>query len=127
MEAAAAAAKLTAETAGPFTRIEFVPNIGRANAAVGTAFGMKVGQVSDVVEAENMLFIIQLFEKKEANRAEFEAQKEQQRERTTPAVAEQRWNLFLASLKENADIVDNRAELQRQARQQQAQQPAVPF
>jgi peptidyl-prolyl cis-trans isomerase D len=127
IEAAAAQAKLTAQTAGPFTRIEFVPNVGRANAAVGTAFGLKVGQVSDVVEAENLLFIIQLFEKKEANRAEFEAQKEQQRERTTPAVAEQRWNLFLASLKENAEIVDNRAEMQRQARQQQAQQPAVPF
>lgn len=128
IDAAAAAARLTAQTAGPFTRLEFVPNIGRANAAVGTAFGLKVGQVSDVVVAEKMLFIIQLFEKKEASRAEFEAQKEQQRERTTPAVAEQRWNLFLAALKENAEIIDNRAELQRQAREQpQQSQPGVPF
>jgi peptidyl-prolyl cis-trans isomerase D len=127
IEAAAASSRLAAQTAGPFTRIEFVPNIGRANAAIGTAFGLKVGQVSDVVEAENMLFIIQLFEKKEADRAEFEKQKEQQRERTTPAVAEQRWNMFLAALKENAEIIDNRAELQRQAQQQQAQQPTQPF
>jgi parvulin-like peptidyl-prolyl isomerase len=126
IEAAAAAAKLAAQTAGPFTRLEFVPNIGRANAAIGTAFGLKVGQVSDVVEAENLLFIIQLFEKTEANRAEWEAQKEQQRERTTPAVAEQRWNMFLAALKENAEIIDNRAALQRQAAQQ-PQQPPVPF
>ncbi|HEY0303957.1 MAG TPA: peptidylprolyl isomerase, partial [Longimicrobiales bacterium] len=127
IEAAAAAAKLVAQTAGPFTRLEFVPNVGRANAAIGTAFGMKVGQVSDVVEAENMLFIIQLFDKKEADRAEFEKGKAEMRERTTPAIAEQRWNLFLVALKENAEIIDNRAELQRQAAQQQAQQPAQPF
>jgi hypothetical protein len=74
-----------------------------------------------------MLFIIQLIEKTEANRADFEKQKEQQRDRTTPALAEQRWNMFLAALKENAEIVDNRAELQRQAQQQQAQQPVQPF
>jgi peptidyl-prolyl cis-trans isomerase D len=117
IEAAAAGARMAAQTAGPFTRLEFVPGMGRANAAVGTAFGMKPGQVSDVVEAENMLFIIQLFEKKEANRAEFEAQKAQQRERTTPALAEQRWNSFLAALREDAKIVDNRAALQRQAQQ----------
>jgi peptidyl-prolyl cis-trans isomerase D len=117
IEAAAASARMAAQTAGPFTRLEFVPGMGRANAAVGTAFGMKPGQVSDVVEAENMLFIIQLFEKKEANRAEFEAQKAQQRERTTPALAEQRWNSFLAALREDAKIVDNRAALQRQAQQ----------
>ncbi len=127
IDAAAAGAKLAAQTAGPFTRLEFVPNLGRANAAIGTAFGLKPGQVSDVVESENMLYIIQLFEKKEASRAEFEAQKEQQRERTTPALAEQRWNQFLAALLENAKVIDNRAEIQRQAAQQPAQQPAIPF
>jgi peptidyl-prolyl cis-trans isomerase D len=126
MDAVAAAARLNAQQAGPFTRLEFIPGLGRANAAVGAAFGMKAGQLSDVIEAENMLYIIQLIEKKEADRAEFEAQKEQQRERTTPSRAEQRWNMFLAALRENAEIIDNRAELQRQAAQQ-PQQPAVPF
>jgi hypothetical protein len=37
-------------------------------------------------------------------------------------VAEQRWTLFLQALREEAEIIDNRAELQRQA----AQQPAAP-
>lgn len=123
MDAVAAGARLTAQPAGPFTRLDIVPGMGRANAAIGTAFGMKPGQLSDVVESENMLYIIQLVEKKEADRQEFEAQKEQQRERTTPARAEQRWNMFLAALREDAEIIDNRAALQRQAAQQPVQQP----
>jgi peptidyl-prolyl cis-trans isomerase D len=122
IDAAAASLKLAAQNAGPFTRLEFVPGMGRANAAVGAAFGMKPGQVSDVIEAENMLFIVQLLEKKEANRQEFEAQKAQQRERTTPALAEQRWNLFLNALREDADIEDNRVAM-RQAAQNAPQQP----
>ena len=96
--------------------------VGRANAAVGAAFGMKPGQVSDIIEAENMLFIVQLLDKKEANRQEFEAQKAQQRERTTPALAEQRWNLFLNALREDAKIEDNRVAM-RQAAQNAPQQP----
>ena len=123
MDAVATGARLTAQPAGPFTRLDIVPGMGRANAAIGTAFGMKPGQLSDVVESDNMLYIIQLVDKKEADRQEFEAQKEQQRERTTPARAEQRWNMFLAALRENAEIIDNRAELQRQAAQQPVQQP----
>ena len=122
IDAAAAASRVAAQNAGPFTRLEFVPGMGRANAAVGAAFGMKPGQVSDVIVAENMLFIVQVLAKKEANRQEFEAQKTQQRERTTPALAEQRWNMFLAALRENAKIEDKRAEL-RQAAANAPQQP----
>ena len=121
MDAVAASAQLNAQSAGPFTRLEVVPGMGRANAAIGAAFGMKPGQLSDVIESEHMLYIIQLIDKKEASRQEFEAQKDQQRERTTPARAEQRWNMFLAALRENAKIIDNRAALQRQAAQQPAQ------
>lgn len=114
-DAAAAAEKLGVQTAGPFTRLEFVPGMGRANAAVGTAFGMQPGQVSDIVVAENMLFLIQLQGKQAADRAQFDAQKAQLREQTTPALAEQRWNLFLTSLREEAKIIDNRAAVRRQA------------
>jgi parvulin-like peptidyl-prolyl isomerase len=123
MDAVARGAQLSPSNAGPFTRLEFVPGMGRANAAVGAAFGMKPGQLSDVIESENMLYIIQLIDKKEADRQEFEAQKQQQRERTTPARAEQRWNMFIAALREDAEIIDNRAALQRQAAQQPVQQP----
>lgn len=122
LDQAAQASRLTVAEAGPFTRVEFVPGLGRANAAIGTAFGLKPNQVSGVVEAEGMLFIIQTLEKKEANRAEFDQQKTAARGRLTQALGEQRWNEFLAALKESAKIEDNREAL----RQAQAEQPQVP-
>jgi peptidyl-prolyl cis-trans isomerase D len=110
---------------GPFSRLEFVPNLGRANAVVGTAFGQKVGQTSGLVEAEGMLFVVQTLEKNAANRAEFDKEKENARGRMTQALAEQRWNQFLAALKEDAKIVDNREALRQQQQQQAAQNPAT--
>ncbi|MGQ0562806.1 MAG: SurA N-terminal domain-containing protein [Gemmatimonadota bacterium] len=110
--------------AGPFSRLEFVPGLGRANAAIGTAFGQKAGQTSGLVEAEGLLFVIETLEKKEADRAEFEKEMEGARQRMTQALAEQRWNEFLAALKENARIVDNR-EAVRQAQQEATENPAA--
>lgn len=118
LDAAAAQSNLRVAEAGPFTRLEFVQGLGRANAAIGTAFGLKPGQTSAVVEADGMLFIIQSVEHTEADRKEFEAQKTANRGRLTQALAEQRWNQFLAALKESAKIVDNRAALQKQANTQ---------
>lgn len=115
LEQAAAAAQLQVQEAGPFTRVEFVPGLGRANAAVGTAFGLKPGQIGPLVEAEGALFIIQLVQKTEANRSQFDQEKVQQRARLAQAVAEQRWNQFMGALRENAKIVDNRAEVFRPA------------
>jgi peptidyl-prolyl cis-trans isomerase D len=109
MEQAAAANGVKVEEAGPFTRLDFVPGLGRANAAIGTAFGQKPNQISGVVEAQGALFIIQTIAKTEASRTEFEAQKAQQLQQITQAMGEQRWNLFLDALRKNAKIVDNRA------------------
>jgi len=115
LEQAAAASNLQVQEAGPFTRVEFVPGLGRANAAIGTAFGLKPGQVGPLVEAEGGVFIIQLIEKTEASREEFEQAKAEQRSRVAQALAEQRWNQFMAALRDEAKIVDNRAEVLRPA------------
>ena len=124
LEQTAQQTNLRVAEAGPFSRLEFVPGLGRANAAVGTAFGQKPGQTSGLVEAEGMLFIVQTVEKKDADRAAFAAEKETARGRMTQALAEQRWNQFLAALKEDAKIIDNREAL-RQQQQQATQNPAT--
>jgi peptidyl-prolyl cis-trans isomerase D len=108
LEQVAAANDLTVQEAGPFTRLDFVPGLGRLNAAIGTAFGLRTGQTSGVVEADNKLFIIQLVERQDAVRAEWEAQKEQQRQQITATLVDQRWNQFLQALREGAEIEDNR-------------------
>ncbi len=113
LDQAAKESNLQFSTVGPFTRLEFVAGLGRQNAAVGTAFGLKPGEVSGVVEADGRLYVIQTLEKTPADRNEFETQKQNARGRLTQALAEQRWNQFMAALKENSKIVDNRAELQK--------------
>lgn len=121
MEQVAAQFETQVQEAGPFSRGEFVPGLGRLNPAVGTAFGLRQGQLSGVVESERQLFIIQLLERQDASRAEWEQQKAEQRARVTQALAEQRWNEFLAALREQAEVVDGRQELNRRL----AAQPPV--
>lgn len=116
LEDAAAAAGREVQSAGPFTRGEFVPGLGRLNAAIGTAFGLSVGQTSGVVEADRRLFVIRVEDRTMADRDEWEAQKEEQRQRVTQALAEQRWQQFIEALRESAEVVDLRAELERQNR-----------
>ena len=113
LDQAAAQFNLHTAVAGPFARMDFVPGLGRANAAIGTAFGQKPGQVSAPVEASGLVYIIETLEHTPPDRKQFEADKAANRGRLTQALAEQRWNDFLAALKENAKIVDNRAALQK--------------
>ena len=108
LDEAAASVNLKVQEAGPFTRMDFVPGLGRANAAIGAGFGLDKGQTSGIVEAEGALFIIQTVDKTEPTRAEFDAQKEAQQARIGQLLAQQRWNQYLQALKESAKIVDNR-------------------
>lgn len=106
------------QEAGPFSRGEFVPGLGRLNPAIGTAFGLKSGELSGVVESDRKLYLIRLLERQDASRADWEQQKDEQRARVTQAFAEQRWNQFITALREQADIYDGREELSRRSAQQ---------
>lgn len=108
LEEVAASAGLEVREAGPFTRGDFVPVLGRMNAAIGTAFGLRPGQISGVVEANQNVFIIQTIERTDADRSEWEQQKEAQRAQIKDGLLQQRWTEFLAALREDARIVDNR-------------------
>jgi peptidyl-prolyl cis-trans isomerase D len=99
------------EQAGPFSRGEFVPGLGRVNAAIGAAFGLQPGATSPLIEAEQRLFIIRSIARQEPNRAEWQAQVEEQRNRVLQAMAESRWSQYMLALREDAAIVDNRRQV----------------
>jgi parvulin-like peptidyl-prolyl isomerase len=111
METVAAAYGIEVEEAGPFTRSDFVPGLGRMNPAIGTAFGLRPGETSGVVESDNGLFILHVVSREDADRAAWEAQRDEQRQRATQALAEQRWNQYMAAIREQARVADNRKEL----------------
>lgn len=106
----------------PFTRTDFVPGLGRRNAAVGTAFGLEEGEISDVVQTEQNAFIIQLLDRLPADSAAWRAQKEDQRQRMIRQIEQQRLQKWLQALRENAEIEDRREEVF-QAADQQDDQP----
>ena len=63
------------------------------------------------MESDGGLYLIQTLDKVEADRKEFDTQRDAQSARIAQAISEQRWNQYLAALKENAKIIDNRETL----------------
>jgi len=55
-----------------------------------------------------MVYILAVTERKDADRAAWEQQKDMQRQSVMAALAEQRWQQYLDALKASARIVDNR-------------------
>ncbi|HEX6135341.1 MAG TPA: peptidylprolyl isomerase [Longimicrobiales bacterium] len=103
----------TVAQAGPFTRSEGAPGLGRLNAAVGAAFALRPGETSPLIEADGLLYLIRGVAREEANRSAWQAQVQEQRAQVVQALADTRWNQFLLALRESADIVDNRNEVLR--------------
>ncbi len=124
LENVAGAVGASVRSAGPFTRNEFVAGLGRFSPAVGAAFGLDVGEISDAIVSNRTLYILRKTAGTEASREEWEAQKEDQRRQVAQGLSESRWGLFLAALRENAEIRDLRAEFERQAEAAAARQPA---
>ncbi|HEX6926064.1 MAG TPA: peptidylprolyl isomerase [Longimicrobiaceae bacterium] len=113
LEAAASERGLEVQSIGPVTRLSPNPAFGQANAAVGAAFGTPVGQVSDVVETPAGLFIVRPTERTEADPEEFQKQKGSLRMLVQLQQGQQEIARFVQSLREEAEIVDNREEVLR--------------
>ncbi len=104
----AAEMELDVRTAGPFTRNDFVPGIGRQNAAIGAAFGLEPGEVSDVVTTPANAYIIEVLTRTDADRAAWQAQLPQQRTAAIQAEQQQRLQEWIQGLRAAADINDRR-------------------
>ncbi|MET0399712.1 MAG: peptidylprolyl isomerase [Longimicrobiaceae bacterium] len=111
LQQVAAARGLEVRQAGPFTRGDPNPALGQANAAVGAAFGVPVGKVSDVVKTSAGLFIIRPVARVEADRKGFEAQKQQMRALAMSRIQQEAVERWLQSIRKSADIEDRRKEI----------------
>ncbi|MCH7991412.1 MAG: SurA N-terminal domain-containing protein [Gemmatimonadetes bacterium] len=95
----------------PFTRNQFVPRLGRQNAAIGASFGLRPSQISEVVRTPANAFIIEQVSYAEADSAAWLGQTIQQR-RTQATIQQQaRLQVWVAALRAAARIVDRRAEV----------------
>ncbi len=112
LEQAAQENGATVERTGMFTRVSLVPGIGRLNEAVGAAFGLPVGATSGPVKTEDGVFITRVDARTTADRAVWEAQKDQQRQQLLLRLRRQRIQDFVTALRKEADVDDRRSEVQ---------------
>ena len=104
----AAAAELEVRDAGPFTRNDFVPGVGRQNAAIGAAFGLQPGEVSDVISTPANVYVLEVLVRTDADSTSWLAQLPQQRETATLIRQQQRLQEWIEALRTAANIRDRR-------------------
>jgi peptidyl-prolyl cis-trans isomerase D len=102
---------LEIQAAGPYTRLDFVPGIGRMNAAVGAGFGLNIGDVSGAVEANNNVFLIELADYIPADSTAFEDERSVLQDELLGIAQQSRLQDWLQGLREVARIIDRRDEV----------------
>ncbi len=117
---------LTLGSPDPFSRVDFVPGLGRQNRAIGTAFGLPEGAVSEPIRSDGNVFIIEVVERIPADREEWEVQKEIQRAIRLNEIRQERLDQWIDGLRESVRIVDRRAEVF-EMQEDMADQPQMPM
>ena len=97
--------------AGPFARNDFAPGLGRHNAAIGTAFGLEVGEVSDAIEANRNAYVIERTGSEAADSLAWVEQVTLQRAQAVNAIRQQRLEQWIEALRATARIVDRREDV----------------
>ena len=107
----ASARGLPVERFGPFTRLRPPSYLGGQPSVIGTAFGLRVGERSGVVEGENGYFIIESTGRKLADSSAWLAQRDAQRTQLRQAVQQARIQQYMEGVRAKAKIVDRRKDL----------------
>ena len=93
---------------GLFSRSSFVPGLGRQNSAIGAAFGLRSGEVSEVVTTPTNAFILDLVGYIPADSAAWISQRVEQRQTQVLILQQQRLQEWIDALRAAARIVDRR-------------------
>ena len=116
LEAAAQAQGLQAQQTPMFTRVSQVPGLGQLTQAIGAAFTLPVGSVSAPITATNGVFVMRVDRRVNAERAAWEAQREQQRQQVVQGMRQRRVADYLENLRRAANIEDHRRDVMARGR-----------
>ncbi len=109
LEQVSQAMHLPIQTIGPFTITSTVPVLGTATVAVGAAFRLRVGERSGLLSSPYGYFFLEPTRRVRADSAAWLKQRDSERVNIIQAARQVRVQSFLASLRRNATVVDNRA------------------
>ena len=96
---------------GPFTRLKPPSYLASEPLAVGTSFGLRVGERSGVVVGVRGAFIVESLGRKMADSSAWVKQKDAQRAQILNAVRQARIQQYVDGLRARAKIVDRRKEI----------------
>jgi peptidyl-prolyl cis-trans isomerase D len=108
MGPAAEAMKLAHREFGPFARIN--PPLTNP-AVVGASFSVPVGGRSGVLDTKDGLYVIEVLEHTQADSAAFAKNLDELRGKSIREARQQRIRNYLAAIRQNAKVVDRRAEV----------------
>ena len=117
-EGAAQRRALTVSKSQTFSRTMQTDGIGGFNEAVGAAFSLPLGAVSQPIRTNEGVFVIRVDRRVAADSAGFVKQKEQQRTQVLRGMREQMVRDYLEGLRKSSSIVDSRKKLNAAARRQ---------
>lgn len=117
---AAAALRLVHREFGPFTRLSPPLDIP---AIVGAAFSVAVGKQSDVLDVKDGLYVVRVLERTPADSAAFVKGLDEYRAKMIQGLRQERVRNYLAGLRAEATIVDNREKVLQQNQAQSQNQP----
>jgi peptidyl-prolyl cis-trans isomerase D len=118
LESAAAAKGLTVTKTGMTTRSGAAQAFGSLGEAVGAAFALPANTLSTPIRQDDGVFVMHVDARKPANRAAFEAQKADLRNRRLQQLRNQRLQMFLGDLKKSAKLTDKRKDINASIRRQ---------
>jgi peptidyl-prolyl cis-trans isomerase D len=113
LQTAAAARGLTAQRFGPFTRVGPPEQLRGEPVAIGTAFGLRVGERSGVIAGEDGYFVLESLGRKLADSTAWLRQKDAQRAQLMNTLRQARVQQYVEGLRAKAKIVDRRKDLYR--------------
>lgn len=118
LESAARARDITVQKTEMFTRPQFVAGLGRFNAAIGAAFAVPVGTVSQPIVTDQGVFVMRVERRVSVDSASWAAGIAGQRREAINAIRQLRVRTFLSEIRKTANVTDNRKKLNAAARAQ---------
>ncbi len=117
-EAAAAASKLSVQHTPAFTRSTLVPGLGQVNEAIGAAFGLPAGAISEPIRTADAIVVLRVDRRVNADSAAWLAQKSVQRQQRVTGMRQQAVQLYMQDLRGSAKVDDRRKAINAATRHQ---------
>jgi peptidyl-prolyl cis-trans isomerase D len=120
LESAAQAAGKKAEQTPFFTRSSIVPGLGQFTEAVGAAFALPIGAVSDPIKTDEGVYVIRVDKRTVSDSTAWAAQKEAQKSLRLNQLRQQKIQMFLQDIRKAAKVDDRRKQINAAARRAEA-------